>query len=263
MSRRGWRRWRDWPWSAKLTLLLAALAMAPLSAVTLAGAFTARAELLTAMRSQNLQQARDTAQTIDRYLNDLVADVKAIAMSPWAVRFLDGAPGPALEEDVALALQQMRDTQGFDAVLLLDPAGRVRLSTEPRLIGRSYTARPAFLNAVAGTPSLIPPRWDPWDRRVFLQASAPVRQSDGPIVGVVIGRVDMARIDEIVKADDNFAGHKEYGVLWDTDGIRLSHPTHPFLRFRPFEPLPQDTASRGLGWRSTSTCTESNRRSAR
>ena len=240
MSRRGWR---NWPWSAKLTLLLAALAVAPLSAVTLAGAFTARAELLTAMRSQNHQQARDTAQAIDRYLDDLLADVKVVAMSPWVVRLLD-APAPALEGDVALALRQMRDTHGFDAVLLLDPGGRVRLATEPRLVGRSYTAHPAFLNAVAGTPSLIPPRWEPWDRRAFLQASAPVRRSDGPIVGVVIGRVDMARIDEIVKADDNFAGHREYGVLWDADGIRLSHPTHQFLRFRPFEPLPQDTASR-------------------
>ncbi len=241
------RRWRDWPWSAKLALLLAALAVAPLSAVTLLGSFTARDELLSSMRAQNLQQARDTAQAVDRYLTGVLADVKVLSLSPWASRFLDApvdAPAPALEGDMALALRQMRDTHSFDAILLIDPGGTVRLATEPRLVGRSYVARSAFLTAVAGTSSLIAPRWDPLDQRVYLQASAPVRQPDGLIVGAVVGRVKLARLDEIVDADTDFAGHQEFGVLWDADGIRLSHPTQRLLRFQPLEPLPQDTASR-------------------
>ena len=237
-------RWRDLPWSIKLTVLLAFLAIAPLTVVTLLHGLVAREELLQATRAQHLQQARGTAQAVDRHLERVLADVRVLALLPWTARFLERPTDPGLRREVELALRHMRETHRFDALLLTDSSGTVWLASDPSLAGRSYVATRSFLQAIAGGAGFTMPLWDPQDDEVFLYTSAPVRGPGGAIRGAILGRLSMARIDEIVSADTDFAGHEEAGVLWDSDGIRLSDPTRPELRFRPLEPLPADTADR-------------------
>jgi signal transduction histidine kinase/ActR/RegA family two-component response regulator len=236
--------WRNWPWAAKLAFLLGLLAIVPLAIVTLYNAAAGRAELITATREQNLRQARNTAGAIDDYLRGVLSDLRIVAIAPETSRFLAGESHPHLPEDVRLSLLQMRDTHRFDALYLTDSNGRVVLATSDRLLGRSYVSAPYVRNAMAGNASLDAPRWDPQDRRVFLHASAPVRDALGRIAGAAVGRVSLEGIDHIVMADTNYAGRAEIGVLWDSNGIRLSHPTQPPLRFRALEPLPPDTAAR-------------------
>jgi PAS domain S-box-containing protein len=236
------RRWSDWPWAAKLALLLGLLAVVPLTVVTLALGLSARAGALAAAREQSLQQARNTAQAVDRYLAGVLSDVQVLALSPWTVRFLtsqrSSPPSPELRADMVAALRQMRDTHGFDALYLTDNGGTVLLATEERIVGRSYVAARSFLDAAAGVAAVGEPRYDPQEGRVFLQVSAPVRAPDGPIVGTALGRVTLNRIDEILAA-----GGRPLGALWNADGIRLSEPAAPQLRFHPFEPLPRDLAA--------------------
>ncbi|HEV2845598.1 MAG TPA: cache domain-containing protein, partial [Thermoanaerobaculia bacterium] len=238
------RPWRDWPWAAKLALLLGALAIVPLSILTLYNAAAGRAELIAATRAQNLQQARNTAQTIDEYLEGVSADIRILSRSPQTARFLAGSPEPSLEEDVRLLLTRLGETHGFDAIYLTDGGGRVRLATEDRFLGRSYRIAPYIREALAGNAGVDEPRYDPEDREVFLNASAPVRDGDGRILGAAVGRLPMALLDRIVQSDTGFAGRGEYGVLWDVNGIRLSHPAMPELRFRAFERLLPEVAAR-------------------
>ena len=239
---RPWR-WSDWPWAAKLALLLGVLAVVPLSVLTLIYGFTARADVLAANAAQNLQQARNTAQAIDRHVQGALSDVRVLALAPWTVRFLSSRSAPALAGDMAKALRAMRDTHGFEALYLTDGGGTVRLATEERMLGRSYVAARAFLNAVAGNEGVSGPRYDPQEGQSFLQVFAPVRTAEGLIVGTAIGRITLDDIDEIIRADSDFAGRGEIGVLWDSDGIRLSQPAAPELRFRPFEPLSREVAA--------------------
>jgi signal transduction histidine kinase/ActR/RegA family two-component response regulator len=243
-ERRGGPRWSDWPWAAKLALLLGTLAIAPLTVIALYGATVARSELLAGARAQNLQQARNTAQAIDRHLEGILSDVRVIALAPGTVRLLSGSTDPALGEDVRLLLVQMRDMNGFDALYVTDSTGTVQVATAARFLGRSYLASRWFLNAAAGNASFNEPRWDPEDRRVYIHASAPVRDVDGRIVGTAVGRVSMDGIDRIIEGDTGFAGREEFGVLWDAEGIRLSHPTRPDLRFRAFEAPAPDVLAR-------------------
>jgi PAS domain S-box-containing protein len=237
-------RWRDWPWSVKLTVLLGFLAVIPLTVVTLLYSLVARQQVLSTTGSQHLQQAHATAQSIDRYLERVLSDVRVLALLPWTSRFLERPDDSDLRATVELALRHMRDTHGFDAILLTDNSGTVRIASDPSLVGRSYVAKRSFLQAVSGSAGFTMPRWDPDDGEVFVYASAPVRGADGAVAGAVLGRLTLLRIDEIVAADTGFAGQEEAGVLWDADGIRLSDPAHSDLRFRPLEPLPPDTASR-------------------
>jgi signal transduction histidine kinase/ActR/RegA family two-component response regulator len=243
--------WRSWPWAAKLAVLLGALAVIPLTIITFYNAATGRAELIATAREQNLRQARNTAAAIDGYLEGVLSDLRIIALAPGTARFLSGEtvaselPGDtALTADVRLALDQMRETHGFDALYLTGRGGRVRLATDDRFLGRNYVSAPYVRNAMAGNASLDAPRWDPADRRVFLHVSAPVRDASGRIVGAAVGRVSLEGLDRIVESDTGYAGRGEIGVLWNSDGIRLSHPTQPALRFRAFDRLPPDTAAR-------------------
>ena len=240
--RRRW--WRDWPWAAKLSILLGALAVVPLAFVTVLNGAASRSELIAATREQNLQRARSTAGVIDDHLEGVLADLKFVALAPGTVRFLAGDPDPRLREEVLASLGQMRETHDFDALFLADPSGRVLLASDPRLQGRNVIANRYFLEAAAGNALVHEPRYAPDEGEVYFHASAPVRRPDGPIVGVAVGRVPMSLLDDIIRGDTEFAGRGEFGILWDVRGIRLSHPSKPGLRFRPFEPLPEDTAAR-------------------
>src|SRR6202035_5593866 len=239
-------RWRNWPWAAKLTALLVALAIAPLAVVSLYNYASTRRELLSASRSESLQQARGTAQEIDAYLGNVLADLHVIATAPATVHLAgrSAAGGEAEAADVGIMLRQMRDSHGFDAIYLTDSTGAVILATDPRLLDRHYAAAPFFASAVQGKTSFDEPREDPADGRIFLHLSAPIRSEGGRIVGTAVGRVTLAEIDRIVDADTRFGGRGEFGILWDADGIRLSHPTKPGWRFRPFSPLSPSAVNR-------------------
>src|SRR5215217_7372321 len=130
--------WRDWPWASKLAVLLAALAVVPLAVVALYHDAVTRNELLAATRAQNLQQARNTAAAIDRHLAGVLADLRVLAASPLAVRFLSTPGDPALAADAALALRQAATLQGFQAISLTDRGGDILLSSRAALRGQSY-----------------------------------------------------------------------------------------------------------------------------
>ena len=241
-------RWADLPWRAKLTLLLGLLAALPLLVVTLVNVTASRAELIAASREQNLQRARSTAAAVDSYLEGVLSDLEIAARAPGTVRFLadegKGGGDPRARSDLLTTLRQMTETQGFETLSLADPAGRIVLATEPRRIGRNVIATRAFLEGISGNSLVHEPRYEPEDGRVYLRVSAPVRGEGGPILGVALGQVPLEGLDQILKGDTGFAGHGEFGILWDSRGIRLSHPTRPGLRFRPFEPLAPDVADR-------------------
>jgi signal transduction histidine kinase len=236
-----WKRWRDWPWAARLSLLFVTLAIVPLAVTALLNGAAARSELIDATWDHNLQRAQSTAAAIDSHLDRVLSDLQVVALAPGTVRFLTGSRSPELRSDVEAALALMRETHGFESVSLVDPAGTVVLSTDARLAGDSVIAGRYFLEAVAGNSLVHEPWYDPERGGVFLHASVPIRQSDGPIVGVAMGRIPLSGLDRVLEGDTGFAGRGEFGVLWDSRGVRLSHPTQPALQFRPFEPLLADT----------------------
>jgi signal transduction histidine kinase/ActR/RegA family two-component response regulator len=237
-------RWHDWPWATKLALLLGALAILPLTIVTLVNAVAGRNEAISDARSQDLQQARNTAQTLDEYLDEVRSDIRLVALMPWTARFLAGPADPSLAAEVRVFLLQTRNTQSLDSLYLTDGSGTVKLASDDHLLGRGDPAAPWVRDALAGNAAFDEPRFDPADGKIAIHASAPVRDADGRIVGAVVGRISLEALDRIIAGDTGFAGRQEFGVLWDADGIRLSHPSKPALRFRAFEPLPPDALDR-------------------
>ncbi|HEX3129786.1 MAG TPA: cache domain-containing protein, partial [Thermoanaerobaculia bacterium] len=219
--------WRDWPWAAKLSVLFGTLAILPLAVTSLLNGAATHSELIEATWDHNLQRARSTAAEIDGHFDRVLSDLRVVALSPGTVRFLTGDRSPELRSDVQVTLDLMQRTHGFDSVILADPSGTVLLSTDARLEGDNLIATRYFLDAVAGNSRVHEPRYDPESGAVFLHASVPVRQPGGPVVGVAVGRIPLSILDRLLTEDTGFAGRSEFGVLWDSRGVRLSHSPPP------------------------------------
>jgi len=234
--------WRDWRLATKLAILLVVLAIAPLAVVTLIHGIVTRAELLDAVRVQNLQRARGTAQVIDNYLAERLADVHLLGIVPQSARLAQSPQDQEQRTLMRLRLRQTRELYDYEALYLTDSSGTVLVASDDRFERRNYIAARWFLNAIAGQVSIDEPRYDSDDGQVYLHVSAPIRNPAGAIEGTAIGRITMDAIDRIIATDTNFSGRGDFGVLWDDLGIRLAHGTRPDLRFKPLVPFSSDVA---------------------
>jgi signal transduction histidine kinase/PAS domain-containing protein len=233
------KTWRDLPWAGKLGILFASLSLLPLTVVAVYNDVTMRRQLVRAAQPQNLQRARGTAEVLDRYLGDVLADMVNVAMRASASGVLRHDATPEARARLAGELERSRRIYGFNAFHLTDAAGRVVVTTDTAAAGRQLGSRPYFRSAIAGEPSVDAPRYSRETGRVFLHVSAPV-QDRGTTVGTAIGRLTLSVIDQAIAADTGFGGRGEFGVLWDDLGVRLSQPSRPADRFRPLSPLPRD-----------------------
>ncbi len=239
--------WRNWSWATKLSLLLVALTLLPVSVMALYDMLLTRTRLVEAAWSQDLQRARATGDAIDRHLADTLAQIRVAASSPTIERFLEarasapatsasGSPQTSLA-DVGRILAQIRVGHNLEELYVIDPEGRIAVASGRRVQDRSFRNDELALKAFGGEVALGDPTLDRVGQ-VFFEAAAPVRVETLGIIGVVVGRSSMAAIDRIVASDTNFAGRSDFGVLWDEHGIRLSEPASPANRFRPIGALP-------------------------
>lgn len=235
-------RWRDLSVANKLGGIIIIVSVLPLISLTLYDDSVARAELLRLSRAQNLQRARSTAETIDRYLAEALADIRLIAMAPNTVRYLqyrrdgDGS-------SVSVALRQAREILGYEAAYITDVSGNVLAASDEKFLGRSYIAARYFRDAISGQTSFDEPRYDPTDDEAYLHFSAPIPSPEGGILGAAVVRIGISAIDQIIGADSNYSGRGDVGFLWDDLGIRLSDVFSARLRFKPLAPLPHDVES--------------------
>jgi signal transduction histidine kinase/ActR/RegA family two-component response regulator len=234
------RSWQDLPIAIKLAVLIVFVSIVPLAFMTAYNAFSARADFVAKTQNQNTQRARATAHTIDRLLEQHLSDVRLLARLPDTVDFFAQRDSIDRAEESRIILEHMAVTHNYDAIYAVDLTGKVIVASQEKFIGRNYITASWVRNAMTGKASFDEPRYDSQDGQVYIHFSAPVRNSFGTIVGAIISRVLLVEIDQIVMADNNFAGTGEIGVLMDEQGVRLSHGTRPDLRFVPFLPLASD-----------------------
>lgn len=226
----------------KLTLAMVSLAAMPLIVVVLSYQTVARSELLVAARARNLQRASSTAQILDVHLTDELVNVRALALLPSTIRFLQDTKNEAARAEAQSVLRQLNETWGYDTLCLVDQRGDVLAASDARMIGRNLITARWFLDAISGKTSLDQPRYDLQEGRVLRRASAPVKDARGLILGVAVVHSDLAALDQLIDADVSSVGHGSFVLLWDEYGVRFSQSDRPDLRFVPLAPLPRDVA---------------------
>ena len=230
-------RWRDWPWAVKLGTLLVMLVILPLTIVTIVAEASARRDGFADSRARNLQRARTTAALIDQYLDDIVADVQILALSPATIRVLRPRPAAADAGELQTTLANLQKMQRIETLFVLDQDGTVVASTDDALLTRNRISAPFFLSAIAGQVLVHPPRYLADEQAVFINVSVPVRDAAQRVLGVAAARISLVDITRLVGGDTGFGGLGEFGILWDAGGIVISSPARPHLEFRPLATL--------------------------
>src|SRR5262249_57844844 len=76
------------PWSVKLAVVMAAIALLPITIVTGYVDLSARGQFLRDSGARNLQQAASTSELLAKYLDDVVGDVTLLAQGPSTIELL-------------------------------------------------------------------------------------------------------------------------------------------------------------------------------
>jgi len=237
------RRWGEWPLTARLVTAFVLVTILTVLIVAAVSSAYLRAQLLSDLQQRDLYRAEATARALDAYLAGLSGRLKETASLPLVVALASQPEAGRGNADVEIALVRLTADNGYEAVVITDRSGKAVAASAPRLLGVSFESNPVFIWAIGGLTTIDGPVYDPGDGQVYIYFSVPVGPAAAPF-GTVIGRVTLDAIDAMVKADSGFAGHGEFGVLWDEYGIRLSQPSDTGLRFRPLAPLPQNVADR-------------------
>jgi signal transduction histidine kinase/ActR/RegA family two-component response regulator len=236
------RSWRNLPFVQKLAGLLIALVSLPSIVVFLYTTSTSREALIEATRSRNLQRAHATAEVIDAFFNDARADVRTASGLAGVVELCEQADLPGSYQRALRSLRAVRSEQRMVALYVTDETGRVLVATDDRVRIGSIEVGRSFLTAVAGDTAVDDPVYDPFDRRVALRVSHAVRAKDGAIIGTTTALIDVTALDQLTQRDANFGDFGEFGVLWTSVGVSLSHSTNGDARFASWTPLAPDTA---------------------
>src|SRR5262245_2924438 len=234
-------RWRDWPWSVKLAVVMAAIALLPITIVTGYTDLSARGQFLRDSGARNLQQAASTSELLAKYLDDVVGDVTVVAKGPSAIELLKYPSHREAAVRLNVALDSFQNIKHLDLLQILARDGTIVVSTETSRVGTSRLSSPFFLSAIAGQARVHEPRYATEDDKVHIGVSVPIRDENEGVLGVAAGRISLDEIDRLIDADTNYGSLGEFGVLWDEHGVVLSSPGRPALRFHPLAPLVPST----------------------
>jgi PAS domain S-box-containing protein len=189
--------------TARLALVFALFAAALLAAVGVLAYHNGRLALEASIAADLRAIAHEKQAAFEEWVREQSADVATIATNPDIVRHLAAhrmGESPALTAEHADVLGHLQHWVGADqsllALLILDPeTGQVIAATDPQEEGRFREDRPYFIYGRQG-PYVQNPYYAFAGRA--MEAAAPVRASDGRLVGVLVGRLNLAEVDAII-----------------------------------------------------------------
>lgn len=182
-------------------------------------------------------EAAATIERIELYLTERQSDVTVFAALPDVRRVVLSDARQATEEQALPILRAARDAYGYDSISVLDSSGTIVVSTDETLVAQEWIERAEVQTALQGDVAISEVRIEMGEEIPLLHFTAPVRDDQQEIAGVVKASMTLGGIDAIVGADAGRGGEGSYGVLVDQHLIRLSVPTFPDLRLRPGAPL--------------------------
>ncbi|HYG64424.1 MAG TPA: PAS domain-containing protein, partial [Thermoanaerobaculia bacterium] len=251
MRDRDWEQRRSPWWSLAdrsiRTKLLAAflfVAILPLGLLTLHNDRASRETLTEVANRSLLDAARQTATSLDAFLEAHLDIVATEARQPVLAQHLasleEGGPG-ASQISTLLATFQGRMPEAIASYALLDRRGDNVADTDPRGVGGSEAGNDYFQKVMkAEGPTHVSRVEFSSDGRPYLTLSAPVRDPGGQAVGVLRARYHASILrDRIAPSEqEKLTGPPEsFAMLFDERRIVLAHGAIPHfgsedIRFR-------------------------------
>jgi|GEM_PF-2511014 len=237
------RQISHYPLRIKLVTAFWLVALVPLSVVGFLNDRTARATLTEVANQALLTSASQTADGVDTFLKNNLADIQTAAEMPDWAGYLDWTPeqraGSELEEELIAILKNFsRKSPGnIHSYALLDLQGRNLLDTLAGDIGQDEASWDYFLRPLqTDQPYISPVRFLP-NGQAFLYFSSPVHAAAGGIAGVLRMRYRAAALQQLILQSNNLAGDESFAVLLDENQLVLAHGLVPGMIFKTVAPL--------------------------
>ncbi len=190
---------------SKLLLLSLVLVVVPGVTLSLSVFTSARRALSHATGRQLAEVARDVAEELAQTLFEERKDVRVWARQEALREVVRGDP----EGRIARLLTSLGNTDGrYAALLCADASGKVVAASDPALVGRDYSSRKWFRNAIEGRNTLRGPHYSSAFGRSIIEIASPIFDPDQPskVSGGLLGAYDWQyAIDLMRNIQENLA----------------------------------------------------------
>ena len=220
-----------WSIAAKVSAALLAAALIPMS-------FNAYYNLQRGLKRAEEGEyrklellANSTASRLDQLIIDVQHTVVQVSTESSAIAFLSATTiqkQKAVQADLQESLENVfRSNSIYDAIYLMDAKGNCVASTDSAFIGKNYSFREYFQQAMEGQSYISSILMGKTTTRPGLYLSHPVRVADGNIIGVAVIKIKEEDIAKIVNGLD--LEPESYTFLIDQIGVIISHPNKSLL----------------------------------
>ena len=246
MGRSGWTR------AIPILIVLLALGIAPTVYVNYTALQGTRREL-TDLSVTNLRtRSISTAASIDAYIQARRRDIVTVSQLPDVIAYAQNL-GNQGQRDLARAALANAATAStaYESIAILTLDGTIMAASIQTDEGTNVRFRDYFQNARAGLVYISDPSYSVITNKPALFFSAPIKTTDGVLVGVVRSRINLGQIWEFVEGDQGSVGANSRSFLVDDYGIRLAvsetkgnRDKAESLIYKPIAPIDRDTATR-------------------
>lgn len=232
--------------------MLLVIALIPIVAVNIALVSTTRARLTDLAVSNITLRATSTAAAMDAYLEARRKDIVLVSEQPDVIAFLLNQTDRAQREAARAALAATAAlSPAYESIAGLSLDGTIVVASTISDEGTNVRFRDYFQNARAGSVFVSDPSYSIITNRPALFFSAPVKTSNGVLIGVVRSRLNLSQLWDLTESDAGSVGRGASSMLLDDYGIRLAVSETKDRRdqaeahiYKPIAPIDLDTAKR-------------------
>ena len=237
-----------WP----ILVALLTLGLAPMLLLNFVGQQNTRDRLMELGVANLTMRSASTAASIDSYLQSRKREIVQVSQIPDVIAYAQnlGDKGQRDLARTALAMAATADT-AYESIAILSLDGTIVAASIQTDEGTNVRFRDYFQNARTGVGYVSEPSYSVITNKPALFFSAPVRTTDGILVGVVRSRINLARIWDLVESDLGAVGAGAHAFLVDDYGIRLAvsetkgnRDKADSLIYKVIAPIEHDTALR-------------------
>jgi methyl-accepting chemotaxis protein len=235
----------SWSVAAKIVVLCVGVAAAVATGLTALGYTQASAGLKVQAEAALGSDGLLVANQVDAWNAKRLSDVQSLASLPAVQRVLESQPKPD-PADVAAAQDAMNVMRASSddvlSISLIASDGTIQLSTLAPNVGKNLGVRDYFKASMAGQQFVSGVAIALTDGQASLFRSAPVRGSDGRVIGVMQGRSSVAALQKMVDQARGRVGAGATGLLIDDQGLVIASGQDPRWLLRPIVNLSPDVA---------------------
>ena len=235
-----------------ILIVLLVLGIAPTVFVNYSALEGTRDQLVDLSVTNLKSRSISTAASIDAYIQARRKDIVTVSQLPDVIAYAQNLGNQGQRELARAALAGAATAStAYESIAILTLDGVIMAASIQTDEGTNVRFRDYFQNARAGLVYISDPSYSVITNKPALFFSAPIKTTDGILVGVVRSRINLGQIWDLVEGDQGSVGANSRAFLVDDFGIRLAvsetkgnRDKAESLIYKPIAPIDRDTATR-------------------